>query len=543
MILLKNILLESAASEEAKKLGLKSIGFGRYVKPNEPKKVVAKSVNGKLQMVGGKEEPKEDPSTPGQLQLFDPKGKPQNVGQTTFDDLDDKCDERGFARKEIISGEQTIIWPADVGNIFLSKGKGNDPNVNRGSFEYAKFTGRSLTSLDFREEKLAKLATKLNNQYAVAKEYSSVDAERQNNWRQEVLLPSEQSTLIDIQTNWQETSHWNSGNEKWMNKQINEMCAKEKPPTVDINEHVPYIERGMKIDDEHVENFLSNFRIGKDVILPPSGFSARPDIARTFTKPGYASPGNIPRGVSVLLRLKPQPKSDTLVGLHLSNVDENSFGDAPTERDILDDEPVPPDIDGVRDNSDLEEPLSPNRTDYDTDESFEEASIQYDNDMEEYNQNLEDEYNQALEEYDDLRSDWETEHDNWQMQYGKILDDEYGYEREIIRPGNVKQKVTNVTKHIFPITQRGRPQDLHKLENTIIIYEIEMEDAGMVDRELWAEQRYMRELALMVERDSLLKKAQSVLKKYINNRVAREPRKPSKYKILSKYTNTSIGKK
>jgi len=40
------ITKESKASEKAKKLGLKSIGFGRYVRPNKPSTVVAKSTQG-----------------------------------------------------------------------------------------------------------------------------------------------------------------------------------------------------------------------------------------------------------------------------------------------------------------------------------------------------------------------------------------------------------------------------------------------------------------------------------------------------------------
>lgn len=47
-----DLLTEASAGEEAKKRGLKSIGFGRYVDPSDPKKVVAKSKNGKLVSVG-----------------------------------------------------------------------------------------------------------------------------------------------------------------------------------------------------------------------------------------------------------------------------------------------------------------------------------------------------------------------------------------------------------------------------------------------------------------------------------------------------------
>lgn len=51
-------ITEASAGEEAKKRGLKSIGFGRYVDPADPSKVVAKSVKGKLVAVKKAEQPK-----------------------------------------------------------------------------------------------------------------------------------------------------------------------------------------------------------------------------------------------------------------------------------------------------------------------------------------------------------------------------------------------------------------------------------------------------------------------------------------------------
>jgi len=57
MIKLTDILVEviqdSIASDEAKRLGLQSIGFGRYVNPNNPGTVVAKSRGGRLMAVSG----------------------------------------------------------------------------------------------------------------------------------------------------------------------------------------------------------------------------------------------------------------------------------------------------------------------------------------------------------------------------------------------------------------------------------------------------------------------------------------------------------
>ncbi|KKL03518.1 hypothetical protein LCGC14_2625360 [marine sediment metagenome] len=54
MIKLIDIILEMTAGQQAKQQGLTSIGFGRYVRPDDPHKVVAKSERGKLVPVGAK---------------------------------------------------------------------------------------------------------------------------------------------------------------------------------------------------------------------------------------------------------------------------------------------------------------------------------------------------------------------------------------------------------------------------------------------------------------------------------------------------------
>jgi hypothetical protein len=48
MIKLIDIILEMTAGQQAKQQGLTSIGFGRYVRPDDPHKVVAKSSRGRL---------------------------------------------------------------------------------------------------------------------------------------------------------------------------------------------------------------------------------------------------------------------------------------------------------------------------------------------------------------------------------------------------------------------------------------------------------------------------------------------------------------
>lgn len=65
MIKLKDLIFEQGAGEEAKKRGLKSIGFGRYVDPSNPGIVIAKSVGGKLVAVDkGKETPSDSQKSP-----------------------------------------------------------------------------------------------------------------------------------------------------------------------------------------------------------------------------------------------------------------------------------------------------------------------------------------------------------------------------------------------------------------------------------------------------------------------------------------------
>ena len=61
MIRLKDLLVEASAGEEAKRRGLKSIGFGRYADPADPTTMVAKSVNGKLMAVKPQEQPQGKP--------------------------------------------------------------------------------------------------------------------------------------------------------------------------------------------------------------------------------------------------------------------------------------------------------------------------------------------------------------------------------------------------------------------------------------------------------------------------------------------------
>ena len=61
MIRLKDLLVEASAGEEAKRRGLKSIGFGRYADPADPTTMVAKSVNGKLMVVKPQEQPQGKP--------------------------------------------------------------------------------------------------------------------------------------------------------------------------------------------------------------------------------------------------------------------------------------------------------------------------------------------------------------------------------------------------------------------------------------------------------------------------------------------------
>jgi len=537
MILLKDILLESEASEKAKQLGLKSIGFGRYVKPGNPKKVAAKTINGKLQMVKGKDEPINDPLHPDQLSLIDLDEKTIQIGQTKIDDFNKSNDENKIVRSNFVKGEQTIIYPCDVGQPDSSYN--TDKNWEQGHLEYYTLTGKTVVSYDFKDPKnKEKVETFNDNEHKVMIESMNDAVKQHNEWRME-LSDSDQQSLLETQNEWQESEHWNSYNKEYINREINKLC--EDVPQVTVSSSTGYIERGMSIPNNNIKEFLFNFQIGKNIILPPSGFSSSTKVARGFVKMGIIDrPSN---HVGVLLKLKPRKNNNTVTGVHLSFLgDSKLVQNIPSEDEMFSNEPIEPDEYQLRDDyaDEHDMPIEPDKDDHDTDEKYEEVYAQYEEDLQEYEEDLQSQLDDIYSEYEDEKDEWQQEYDEWKIQYGPLLENEYDYEREIIHPGNVQQKVVNVKKHVFPITPKGRPQDLNKPAAAHVLYEIEMEEAGEVDRELWAEVKYLRELELMMEKESLMTKAKLILKRYVNNRVVREPRPSSKEKTFRKYTNTNV---
>ena len=92
MIRLKSLITEASPADQAKKMGLKSIGFGRYVDPSDPHTVVAKSKGGKLvkvkpdgSIVKGTVQLRKMFDTSDPEQMFDDSIGPQVVDQWTQD--------------------------------------------------------------------------------------------------------------------------------------------------------------------------------------------------------------------------------------------------------------------------------------------------------------------------------------------------------------------------------------------------------------------------------------------------------------------------
>lgn len=116
--------------------------------------------------------------------------------------------------------------------------------------------------------------------------------------------------LIKVQNWWQESPQFQEpAHRREQANALLESISKVYKPKF---ESVDPIERGMRIPHADIEDFLSDFAVGKEISMPPSGFSADPSIARTFAEPTDRSP-------SVLLRIHPT-KEGVIHGLHLTGV-------------------------------------------------------------------------------------------------------------------------------------------------------------------------------------------------------------------------------
>jgi hypothetical protein len=537
LVKLTDLLWEiTPAAKEAKRRGLLSVGFGRYVDPKDPHKVVAKIVNGKLVAVKGKEKPKDkkapikppvepetDPQRPQQYIIPGMVGKKTvvSVGVNTLKDFKEGSDPGGFIASETIKGEQTIIHALNI----LKEDVGNKPpkGFEKSQVMYYQLIG----SADFNPFGVSSHVTdalaplRQANHDAVDESWDDA-GEQTSEWRTSLPIRDLEG-LLDIQTEWQGQSQYQRPEyeRKERNHNINEVCSGEltngNPPEITVPLSTGFIERGMQIPPEKLEAFLRNFEVGKDVILPPSGFSADLSIARDFAamRRGYAG-----RKVGVLLRIRPAEGSDKMVGLHLSN----SSDLLPNKEEIAD----------IEQN----EPVEPDQDDF----TFED---------EETGERLPDEA-----AYEEAYINWETEHDEWereleemQSRWDSIDSGEFDEEREIIRPGTVQQKVVSVKKHVFPfqtppsIGEPRRTNDDISVDKANVFYEIEMIDTGQVPPEQYAEWVYGLRDNMLNEKEGTLKKMRDALGQFVSTRVAQVERETPEKKALRKHVSTRIAQK
>jgi len=81
-----------------------------------------------------------------------------------------------------------------------------------------------------------------------------------------------------------------------INSIINKVCNGNPPATLELSHP---IERGMTMNKDQLTEFLKAFRIGEEVDMPPSGFSASPTMARQFCE------DENPNLAKVVVRLSP----------------------------------------------------------------------------------------------------------------------------------------------------------------------------------------------------------------------------------------------
>ncbi len=137
-------------------------------------------------------------------------------------------------------------------------------------------------------------------------------------------------------------------------------------------------------------------------------------------------------------------------------------------------------------------------------DDYEEAMHQREDDIEE---ETSDEYHERMDQYYENLREWEFKNAEMIEIFEGL--DEYDSEQEIIIPGTVSHKVTKVKKHVFP---RSDVYD-EKLRGADIIYQIELEQEGEVDPELFVEQEIEERLG---------EKNIAVMKKYLNNTVGQD---------------------
>jgi len=542
MIKLTTLLQEkrSKAAEEAEKLGLKHVGFGRYVKPENPDRVVAKSVQGKLVRIKrphSQESPSKIPArrvrqkrekeSEEQLSFKDilfPKlkvergGPPKSIGQYSVNSFNDVTDPWGYIRQEVVSGEQTIVYDSQAWMPQWKKDK-TAREWKKTGLMFAYLRGSTGYGSKEIRDTARKIHDRLLNNPETRK-FAYADANRQHETWRKRLGPRAFDEIADAQATWQRDAQWKSPYRSEMNAVFNHYITRDKPQLQFSKEkRATHIERGMSLSPVDAAEFLKTFKVGSTVVLPPSGWTMKPAVARQQLPNEWSTDSDIyndeeveatvdqqvdqimgllgidseavarssalnnkARHIGVILKLYPKAGSNQMVGMHCSGYEK--LIEISAEKEGITEpleEPEEPDYNSVIEKYDLEEP---DPDDFDSDEEWEEA---YD----EWSVTLENLLSQEYEDYMWKKEEWENHMEIYEDKYYDI--GEYEDEIEVIRPGTVAQKVLRVRKHVFPGT--GMPEDEgegpeKEVSSAMIIYEIDLEDVGEIDKKYHIESAY-----------------------------------------------------
>jgi hypothetical protein len=338
------LLLELNAAEKAREMGLQSMSFGRYGKDGV---VTHRVVDDKLLPVKGDEDntknPRANDQKPDSMDAKTAGTKPSNnvtpkdveksqekpaKGYGDLNADDEKKDEKDD--KEGGEGEQEGPQPV-APNPFTAKpfsfGHPVDPNIISNVTDRNDWRSKELIAgeqvIECSSDELIDFLLGYNDEdYEYDKVATNAAKEQNVNWRNQ-LDPVLQDELLEVQTTWQTESqyHLPASQRRQQNLFLNAVTS--GPPPATLNNIQRPIERGMTVEQNDAEEFLKTFRVGEDIELPPSGFSTRPSIARSYANGGTAKSQDI----GVVLRLAPN-RQGKIHGLALFGVD-------PSHEDII----------------------------------------------------------------------------------------------------------------------------------------------------------------------------------------------------------------
>jgi len=283
-----------------------------------------------------------------------------------------------------------------------------------------------------------------------------------NTWRKEL----DDKKYLDIaaaQRLWQESGYFarvkmakTEEIHKWglevMKKGINDIVGDMKNPAVAelpkrrpgqkymiekelgdvIEKNATHVYRGVQLAmADEVEPFLVNFEVGKEITMPPCGWSCDPKVAsdNSISRIGMTFPT-----VGVFFMMK--SKDDKISGLHMSGLTTENT------RNVM---------------GSVAEPTRPNEDDYDTHKGFSDALAKYRLDSHKwhyYGKNKNDSTKQA----------------EWAAMVN--------FEEEIARPANALAKVAKIRKIVVDKNSAERPDWYHVENGLFVYYVIELEETG-----------------------------------------------------------------